>query len=72
MLIVCPLVLLVPLSVILLAPPEVRNVIVWLTLLRLLVAVTVALEVPIVKETLVPEVELSVPEPLVLDQVGAE
>ena len=72
MLIVCPLVLLVPLSVILLAPPEVRSVIVWLTLLRLLVAVTVALEVPIVKETLVPEVELSVPEPLVLDQVGAE
>lgn len=72
MLMVCPLVLLVPLSVILLAPPEVRNVIVWLTLLRLLVAVTVALDVPIVKETLVPEVELSVPEPLVLDQVGVE
>lgn len=72
MLMVCPLVLLVPLSVILLAPPEVRNVIVWLTLLRLLVAVTVALDVPIVKVTLVPEVELSVPEPLVLDQVGVE
>lgn len=72
MLIVCPLVLLVPLSVMLLAPPEVRNVIVWLMLLRLLVAVTVALDVPIVKVTLVPEVELRVPEPFVLDQVGVE